>query len=261
MSNIRGKTALVTGATKGIGLAFAKQLAELGCNLIITARNAKSLDSLASKLAAKGVSCTVVVADLSTLAGIELVAQKCQVDILINNAGIGCFGNFGDMPIKRQEQMLVLNCQAPMMLADSFIRKASADSQHYLVNIASIVSFAAFPGSATYSATKNFLLSFSQAIHHELAKAKPYISVTAVAPGVTETNFFVDAKEPLSAMKQMIIMPADDVARLGIKAMLSKKRQIICGWRNKALVALFKLLPTAWLSESQTSPKNTHSAD
>ncbi|MFL1430187.1 MULTISPECIES: SDR family NAD(P)-dependent oxidoreductase [unclassified Nocardiopsis] len=186
------QTTLITGASSGIGAALARRLAARGSGLVLVARRAERLESLAAELrAAHGVRVETVSADLARPgAGRELAAEidrrGIRVTSLVNNAGIGADGAFADQDPDELEALLALNVTALVDVSRAFIGRLSADG--YLVNIASMAAYQPIPGMAVYAASKAFVLSFTEALWWETRGRGP--RTLAFSPGLTRTEFF-----------------------------------------------------------------------
>jgi short-subunit dehydrogenase len=198
----RGSTALVTGASKGLGAAFADALAARGVNLVLVARSVEPLRALAKRLTASyGVQCLALNADLSdpnaaNQIGAELKRQKIQIDLLINNAGLGLTGGFLSHDIRKEQATIQVNVQALVALTHLFGSDMAIRGKGGIINLASNSAFQPLPNMATYAAAKAFVLHFSEALQHELS-AKG-VRVMAACPGPTATSFFDGTSTALS---------------------------------------------------------------
>jgi short-subunit dehydrogenase len=234
---LAGRRALVTGASAGIGVAFAEQLAARGADLVITARRAEKLRALADKVtAAHGVKVDVVTADLGTPGGAAAVWSGAgAVDILINNAGFGTFRTFGSTDWQRDLELIQLNVTSLVELSHRFVehhRRSPPAHRVYLMNVASTAAFQAVPNFAVYAATKHFVRSFTEAIHYELRGTK--ISATCVCPGGTVTEFHDAAGAGnYGKLANMSMLTAERVAEIGLRAMLRGKKTVVTGFLNK----------------------------
>jgi uncharacterized protein len=203
MFSYRGSTALVTGASKGIGEAFAENLAMRGMNLVLVARSLDALKKLAERLSNKyGVLCIALQADLAesdaaNSIATELEHRGIQVDLLVNNAGFGLSGSFLSHEPQQKHDEIQVNVQALVTLTHLFARGMKQRQKGGIINIASNASFQPLPAMATYAATKAFVLHFSEALSHELAGDG--VQVMAACPGPTATNFFAGTTTNLSA--------------------------------------------------------------
>lgn len=203
MFNYRGSTALITGASKGIGEVFAEQLAARGMNLVLVARSLDALESLAARLSAKyKVKCIALSADLADPNAADIIAAEMrrrdvQVDLLVNNAGLGMSGNFLTHELKQEQGSIQVNVQALVALSYLFGHAMKKRGAGGIINIASNASFQPLPAMATYAAAKAFVLHFSEALNQELAADG--VQVMAVCPGPTATNFFAGTSTNLSS--------------------------------------------------------------
>ena len=239
MFTFDGKTALVTGASSGIGAEFARQLAARGSGLVLVARSRAPLEALASDLADRhGVRADVVVADLAEegaagrIAG-EVAARGLHVDVLVNNAGFGTHGLFHTLSASREREEIAVNVQALVDLTHAFLPGMLERRSGAVVNVASVAGFQPDPYMAVYGATKAFVLSFSHALR---AEARPAgVRVVALCPGATETAFFDGAGSPHARVGR----PArpEGVVAAALRAVERNRAQVIPGLAN-ALLAL-----------------------
>jgi len=190
----RGSTALITGASKGLGKVFAEALAARGMNLVLVARSSDVLNALAEDLAARyGVQCVPLNADLSVPEAAvqideELKRRGIQIDLLVNNAGLGLTGSFLAHDLKKEQSAIQVNVQTLVALAHLFGRSMAKRGKGGIINLASNASFQPLPHMATYAATKAFVLFFSEALQFEVAGTG--VHVMAACPGPTATSFF-----------------------------------------------------------------------
>jgi uncharacterized protein len=198
----RGSTALITGASKGLGKVFAQTLAARGMNLVLVARSGDALHALAEDLTARyGVQCVALDADLTradaaSRIGEELERRAIQVDLLVNNAGLGLTGSFLSHDLGKEAAGIQVNVQALVALSHLFGSGMAKRGTGGIINIASNSSFQPLPYMATYAATKAFVLFFSEALQHELAGTG--VHVMAACPGPTATSFFDGAATHVS---------------------------------------------------------------
>lgn len=241
------KTVLITGASSGIGLEFASLFAKDGDHLIITARNEAKLREIANELTAKyGVKVTVAAKDLSIPESAdeiasELTAEGIEVDVLINNAGFAAYGPFYETNWKEEKDMIQVNIMALTALTKQLLPGMIKRNSGQILNVASTAAFQPGPLMAVYYATKAYVLSFSEAVNYELRNTN--VSVTALCPGATATNFEKRASLESSRLFQSGAMNARDVAIEGYKALKEKKSLAIPGFKNKALANLVRFLP------------------
>ncbi|MEU3645754.1 SDR family oxidoreductase [Lentzea sp. NPDC034063] len=194
MDSLNGITALVTGASKGLGRAYAVELARRGANLVLVARSTTALETLAAEVrAAHGVTAAVIGVDLADPSGPETVAKAVaglgvQVDLLVNNAGSGSAGRFLERPFEQSTRSVALNVGALMELTYLFGREMAARGAGGIINVSSTAAFQPMPYQASYGATKAFVLSFTEAVAEELRGSG--VRVMAAHPGATDTGFF-----------------------------------------------------------------------
>ncbi len=247
MRDLRGHRALITGASSGIGRELARQLAAMGADLVIAARRRERLHELQSELeAAHGISVTCVDLDLArdgaTAALWAAASEGGPIDICINNAGFGIFQLFSDVPLERNQEMVRLNVLAVIELSHRFVTAALArDRRAYLLNVASTASFQPVPYFANYAATKHYVLAFSEALAHELART--HVSVTSLCPGGTWTEFFDTSQQSLGRLARASMLSPEKVAAIGLKAMLRGRRSVVTGGMNKLAAWLTRLAP------------------
>lgn len=252
----RWSTALVTGASSGIGESFARRLAAEGTDLVVVARDGERLESLAVELCgAHGVHVEVLTADLSAPVSREMVERRLAdrarpIDLLINNAGFGTSGNFADLPVAREEQQVQLNVLGVLRLTAAALTPMIERRRGAIVNVASVAAFVPVPGSATYAATKAFVCSFTDSLHDELAGTG--VTATASIPGFTRTEFQArsDRTEQDNVPERAWLSP-DDVARATLDGAARGRARVVPGAGYKALVGAAQMLPGApkrWLT-------------
>jgi len=252
----RWSTALVTGASSGIGTSFARLLAAEGTDLIVVARDVDRLEALASELrGAHGVQVEVMASDLSAPVSREMVEHRLAdrsrpVDLLINNAGFGTSGPFVDLPVAREEQQVQLNVVAVLRLTAAALAPMVERGRGTVVNVASVAAFVPGPGSATYAATKAFVCSFTDSLHDELAGTG--VTATASIPGFTRTEFQArsDWTEQDNVPEAAWLSP-DDVARATLDGAARGRARVVPGAGYKALVGMAQMVPGApkrWLT-------------
>ena len=242
-------TTLITGASGGIGEAFARELAANKNDLIIVARSEKKLNQIASKLQEQHkIQVEVIVKDLTKASATQEVFETIQskgiaVDTLINNAGFGDYGEFADTDGERQIKMVQLNIIALMDLSHKFLPQMRQRLSGNIINISSIAGFQPIPYISVYAATKAFVLSFSEALW---AENRQYgVRVLVVCPGPTETNFFNEANFPNSlAAKNNKVSTPEEVVRDALKALKEDKSTVVSGSSlSKVIVNMPRFLP------------------
>ena len=249
ISDLKSKTALVTGASSGLGVDFATELAGRGADLVLVARREDRLRQLAAGLEeGYGVEVRVIAMDLSVPGAPDelfeqATADGARVDVLVNNAGFGVYGQFLDIPWEREAAMLQLDIVTLVQLTKLFARPMAARGEGAILQVASIGGYQPSPGYATYAAAKAFVLNFGEAINHELKDTG--VSCTVVSPGVTATEFLQVAGQEKGWFHKMTMMDSPTVARLGIQAMLAGKPSTVTGWMNKVSTFSQRLLPRA----------------
>lgn len=241
-------TALITGASSGIGLAFAKSIAADKIDLVLVARNEIKLNELASELKKEyGISVKVITADLSKMNELQNIyntckAEKIKIDFLINNAGVGDFGFFIERNWDMQEQMIDLNIKSLTKMCKLFIPDMVARKAGKILNVASTAAFQPGPLMAVYYATKSYVLFFSEALHNELQDTG--VSVTCLCPGPTESGFQkVAALEESKLVKGKKLPASKDVALFGYHAMMKNKMTVIHGLKNRLLATSIRFAP------------------
>ncbi|WP_442048480.1 SDR family NAD(P)-dependent oxidoreductase [Paenibacillus sp. 2TAB19] len=249
MSNV-----LITGASSGIGKAFAELFARKGCRVILASRNAEKGSELAEQLERKyGVEAICIAVDLAHGSGPErlykeLKQQQIPVDILINNAGIGSFGLLHEMDVRSELDMIQLNVHSLSHLMMLFLPDMVKCRSGRILNVGSTTSFYACPLSANYSASKAFVLSLTEAVASELQGTG--VSVTALCPGATGTEFFRRAKmENQKVAKQEALMTPDKVAEIGYRALMRSKTFVIPGFQNWLLAQAPRLFPRRFVTK------------
>ena len=237
------KTALITGATSGLGYEFVKLFANDGYNLVLVARNEKKLKEI--KQIFTNIEVTVIAKDLSVPRAANEVFREIEekgldIDVLVNNAGFGLLGKFEELDIHKQLEMIQLNITSLTELTYYILPKMKERNSGRILNVASTAAFQPGPLMAVYYATKSFVLSLSEALVEELNDSK--VTVTTLCPGATKTNFGSVANVEGTKMFSKA-MESDKVAKKGYEAMMSGKRVIVTGGLNKAGALGAKFLP------------------
>lgn len=244
------RSALVTGASGGVGEAFARRLAADGCGLILVARRAKQLADLADQLsAAHGIEVEVLGADLTTPAELELVERRLAdtarpVDLLVNNAGrFGSVGCLADQPADAEAGKIELNAVAMVRLARAALPGMLARRRGAIVNVSSVSAFVPTPRAATYSATKAFITSFSESLHGETREHG--VTVTALCPGPMKTTIHDDdpnRPRERTPARLGVLEPAA-VAEAGLQAVAAGRPVCVPGRRWAVIAAAARTLP------------------
>jgi short-subunit dehydrogenase len=241
-----GKTALITGASSGIGRAFSELLAEQGYDLMLVARRSDHLRAVATDAAYLGVHAETYALDLTDPAAItELDAALSgrDLDLFVNSAGVGDFGSFTESSWERNEAMIALNVAACMQVFHVVAGAMAARGHGRIIQVASVAAFQPGPLMSVYYASKAFGLSLSQALAGELA---PYgVRVTALCPGPTRSPFHDAAGMRIGSAEARSMATAREVVEYGYRAALRGKRVAIHGFAFKVMVFLERLLPRA----------------
>ncbi|MDZ4825034.1 MAG: SDR family oxidoreductase [Actinomycetota bacterium] len=235
--------ALVTGASVGIGEQFARILAERSHDLVLVARDKARLDALAKELQEQHrVECEVLAADLTDAAQLAAVEARAEtVDVLVNNAGFGTTGRFDQLDVDGEDREIRLNVLALSRLTHAAARGMVERGSGGILNVASIAALQPGPTNATYSATKAFVLSFTEAIHEELKGTG--VSVTCLAPGFTRSEFQQRAGYDEGQIPGFLWQEADVVARAGLDGLARNKAVVLPGALNKAAGIVLRLTP------------------
>lgn len=249
MHNLKGKCALITGASIGIGADFARQFAALGCDLVIVSRTEARLRVLAADITARhGVAVEVIAMDLGE-PGVgqrlydEVRARGLDIDILVNNAGLGLYGDFAGQSLAQIRGMLRLNIDTLTDLTHLFLPAMLERRFGIILQVGSIASFMPGPLYAAYSASKAYVLSLGESLNRELKGTG--VSCTVLCPGVTATDFFNAAgqADKYTLYQRLVMMRSDDVARTGIAAAMRGKPSVLPGFVNKLQVFGLRLTP------------------
>jgi short-subunit dehydrogenase len=246
VSRDRRRVALVTGASSGIGLELARVAAERGYDLVLVARGDAALRALAAEIERdRGVSARVVPADLAAAGGPDAVARAVEdmdVDVLVNNAGFGLYGEFLDTDVDVEREMIAVNVVAPTVLAKTFARRMVRRGRGRILNVASTAAFQPGPRMAVYYATKAYVLSLSIALSIELAGTG--VTVTCLAPGPVRTPFRERARVSSSRLfSGERGMEPEAVARAGWAALERGRRLAIPGIWNRLGAAAARGVP------------------
>ncbi len=243
-------TALITGASNGIGLELAKVHASKGDDLVLVARNKSKLDELKTELEKKfKVKVYTIGKDLSAANAAhevytETTKQGIQVDYLVNNAGFGDFGMFVDTEWKKEEQMINLNVTTLTQFTKLYLKDMVRRRSGKIMNVASTAAFQSGPTMAVYYATKAYVLSFSEAVDNEVRDKG--VTITALCPGATESGFQAAAAMEESALVKGKKLPtSQEVASYGYEAMMKGKTVAIHGFMNWLMANSVRFLPRA----------------
>ena len=238
---------LITGASEGLGVEFAKIAARHGRNMILTARSKEKLEVLAENLRAGGPEVLVIPADLNDPAEVDRLWSEAtngrRIDFLINNAGLGRNGDFADQAgWDREVSSIGVNILALTRLMKLAVPHMQAAGSGRILNVASVAAFMPGPNMAVYHATKSYVLSLSEAVAYELRNSR--VTVTTLCPGATRTNFFDDAG--MGGVRLLKMSPpakARDVAAAGWQGALGGRRVVVPGLANSFSALVSRLLP------------------
>ncbi len=240
-------TALITGASSGIGLELARVFAEHGHDVVLVARSEATLQSLAAELKARDVRAHVIVADLSVPGAAKAVVDRVrdlalEIDVLVNNAGYGVYGLFLETSLDAELAMIQVNIVALTELTKRLLPAMVARKRGKILNVASTAAFLPGPLMAVYYATKAYVLSFSEAIANELEGTG--VTVTALCPGPTASGFQAAARLEESRLVAGKTLPTSrEVAEAGYDALMRGTRVYVHGLSNKLTVQLPRLFP------------------
>jgi uncharacterized protein len=234
-----GPWALVTGASAGIGTEFARQLSEMGLNLVLVARRRQRMEDLARELESRHkIDLRIVTADLSQPDFLPLIlaaTESIDVGLLINNAGFGVANKFLEHDLEKELALLDVNCRAPVILSHVFGRQMAQRKRGGIIFVSSVSAYIATPFEASYAASKVYELFLAESLGYELKKDG--VDVLALCPGSTDTEF-----HEIAGSSAVAAMPVQPVVELGLKK-LGKKPVAIPGWHNRLLVYALKLTP------------------
>ena len=260
MDGLRGRRALVTGASSGIGAAIARELAARGADLIVTARRGDRLEALAAELRERHqVRVQTIALDLAeagAAATLDEATAGEPVDILVANAGAGRFRDFTEVPWPEQRALLELDVASLAELVHRFATRMRAAGRGHILTIGSVLESIPVPRYATYAAAKAFVRHFSESLAAELRGSG--VSVTCVSPGPTATEFHLTSGGRRADLSRRFTMSAERCARIAVRAMLRRRRHVVPGLAAKLIVLLAWLLPRrlmGWLVARSLAPR------
>ncbi|MEI3509005.1 MAG: SDR family oxidoreductase [Bacilli bacterium] len=231
--------ALITGASSGLGADMARVLVEEGYEVILVARRKTKLEKLAKEL---GDKAEVIIMDVSSTFNCMKLYNKVKkekIDILINNAGFGLFGEFAESNIDKELDMIDLNIKGVHTLTKLFLKDFKKRDKGYILNVASSAGFMPGPLMATYYASKSYVVNLSEAIYEELKKEGSNVSISVLCPGPVDTEFNRVANVSFAIKGQNSM----DVAKYAIKKMFNEKLIIVPGFKMKVAVFLTRFIP------------------
>jgi uncharacterized protein len=240
--------ALVTGASAGIGAAYARRLVGEGYDLILVARRADRLAGLAAELASRhGANAQALSADLTSDAELKIVEERIaseeRLEFLLNNAGFGGRGRFYESPLEDVNAMHRLHVMATLRLTHAALGKMTARGKGTIVNVSSVAAFVARPGSVSYHATKAWMNAFTEGLYLELKHARSPVRVQALCPGYTLTEFHDVIGVDRKSIAASLWTPVDEVVDASFEGLKRNTLFVVPGWRYKFIVALLRVLP------------------
>ena len=240
--------ALITGASSGIGLAIAKELASRKFDLVLVSNQKKEINIVCEEISSKyKVKTWPVFLDLAkTNAAKELydwcVKEKIEIDILVNNAGIYFFGEVVETNVVNAQEMTTLHTTTPALLCTLFGKTMKIRRKGHILNISSLSAFLPYPGIAYYSSTKSFLRNFSRSLRTEMIEYN--VNVTCVCPGAVSTQLYdLSDSDRKKAIKLRIMTSAEKLANVAINAMFKRKSEIVPGFINRLAILAANLVP------------------
>lgn len=240
--------ALITGASKGIGLALAHALASRKYNLLLVARSSEELKTTADSIMSRWqVRVSYLALDLSREEAPKQLYEWCvagnyPVSVLVNNAGYAVWGHFISRPLEEHQQMIQVNAETPVALCHYLLPVLKQQSRSYILNVSSTAAYQAVATLSLYAATKSFLLLFSRALRQELKGTN--VSVTCLCPGPVKTNFINRAgMQTIQETADKYAMSADAVAEIALKSMFRGKAEVIPGALNAITAFMTRIVP------------------
>jgi short-subunit dehydrogenase len=247
----KGRTALVTGASSGLGADFARHLAADGAGLVLVARRAAALEALAGELRGRhGVPVETVAMDLAAPGAPAALHAECgrrglRVDVLVNNAGFGLYGEYLAIDAAREREMMEIDVLVPLALTRLFGGEMVARGEGWVLQVSSIGGYQPTPLYASYSAAKAFVLSWGEALNYEWRDRG--VRVTVLSPGITATEFLKVSGQRATAYQRLAMMDSPTVTRIGLRALARGRPSVIPGAANKLTVFSGRFVPRAWL--------------
>lgn len=248
--DVRGRWAVITGASSGLGVDFAKELAALGMHLVLVARRESRMQTLATELRQQhGIDVEVIALDLAKPESAEKLhdqTQEREVDVLINNAGFGLYGDELQIPWQREREMLELDMLTVTHLSRLYAQDMVKRGRGRILNVASVAGTQPAPTFAAYGAAKSYVINYSVSLRQELKGTG--VGCTVLAPGATATEFFDVSKAEETLYIRIVKMESKQVVHAGIRGMLSNRPVVIPGILNKLSVIGMNLLPRSWVA-------------
>jgi uncharacterized protein len=246
MKNLKGKKALITGASSGFGVDFANIFAEIGMDIILVARRKEKLEDVKKSIEEKwGVSAKVIAMDLTgfdAASKLYELVKNDAIEILINNAGYGIFGHAVDQDAEEIDAMLQLNIVSLATLTNMFLKDMVKRDSGYIMNVSSFAGFNPMPLYAAYGASKAFVMNYTVAIHTELQKTGSKVIASAFCPGYTNTEFIDVSRQEKSKFVKMAMGESYPAAKEAVEKMLNKKPVSMPKLINKFGAVLMKFM-------------------
>lgn len=248
------KTALISGASSGFGKEFIKLFAKDGYNVILVARHEQDLNMIADALTKQypGCKATAIAKDLSLPGSAqelynEVKSKNITVDVLVNDAGFGSHGAFVNTDLEKEQKMMHLNMISLVELTKLFLKEMVKRNDGKILQLASTVSFMPVPKMAVYAASKAFVLSFTEAVQHELKDTN--VTMTALCPGASDTDFFDKANaEDTRIVQDTSLSDPAKVARDGYEALMKGEGRVVSGTKNKIQAFMSNFVPDSFLA-------------
>ena len=240
--------AAITGASAGLGALFARKLAARGYDLLLIARRGDRLTQLAAELErAHGTTSEILVADLAESADVQRVAERLAAEprlaLLVNNAGFGVPGFFVKSSIEEQLRMHRVHIDALLCLTHAALAGMVARRSGAIINVSSVAAFVRSTGSVSYSATKSWINAFTEGLYLELRRAQSPVTVQALCPGFTYTEFHDVAKVDRAAVPKALWLSPESVVDASLSGLDRGQLFVVPGWKYKVIVALLSTLP------------------
>ena len=243
----KNRTALVTGASSGLGADFARHLAKAGVNLVLVARRTEALERLRSELTAENpIRVELITLDLTEPGApqrlyAEVLERGLRVDLLINNAGLGLFGPYAEIPADQERAMIDLDVRVPMDLTRLFGKDMLARREGWILQIASTGAYQPVPLYASYGAAKAFILNWGEAVNFEWRPLG--VKVTVLSPGITATEFLQVSGQKATLYQRLLMMDSPTVTAIGLKALAKGKGSVVAGFMNKLTILSTRFMP------------------
>lgn len=257
-----GRTAAITGASSGIGAAFARQLAAQGYNLVLVARRTAAMEEMAADLRKQhAISVECITADLTRDDDVAAVGQKLaavpDLELLVNNAGFGTRGLFFQTDARRQDDMHRLHVLATERLTRAVLPELVSRKRGGIINVASIAGFLQSPGSVSYFATKAWMISFSEGLHLEMQIARSPVTIQALCPGFTYSEFHQTMGGSQTGLGKSWWMTSDFVVSESLRGLRDRKLIVIPGWRYRLLIRVIGILPRSLVLKAMARGRTT----